>query len=332
MKKIAIICSLAVSLVFASCDDSKNKQKEQKETEPQKTEVTTNDENCEPQEDNLINDEHLNKYREYYVLPGEFNVEETNELVAYFNYLEEIGFVIASRSEGPAPIKSAIVELEKYAKGKRKYYPEEDVNNAIDLMSDTEGYAHGNEEYISVINKSSVFLYRFMEQAARLCPNIEFLADFCSEDKQIGIINHNVWNTEPLLSMVIYKTKKGCKIQMIGKPEEVAIEKVFCLSDKYGNKYYLCSNNNSFSSYAYNHLFAQFLYQKTGDGIELVCHTQDMPEVDAYKSKIIFNPKRRCWEHCEWDGKYYQRIKGSPRLNLIIDGKNSYFEVEEITN
>lgn len=332
MKKLIIYYFILVMTVsFVACGNSK---KEKKGNETQVSETIENDNTVENLangelekeiEESVENDNSAEdlaqKYKEYFVLPGEFEVVKTKELVDYFNKLQDMGFCKCGDGE---EINKAIVELEKYAKGNRKYYPEEDVRTAISIMSDCEsdGYSHGTEE---VVNECSVFMYRFMEQAARLCPNIEFLADFCSQDKEMGIINQHAWSQNPLLSMLIYNTNtdEGCRIKMVGEPEEVRIDKVFCLSDDKGNKYYLCSNNNIY--------FAQFLFQMKDDDVELLCHTTEMPKCETYhnNSEIIFNPKKLCWEHCVKKGKYYHKIDGTPSLRLEIDGKKSRFIVED---
>lgn len=337
MRRIIIYCFILVMTV--SLVDCGNSKKEKKGNVTQMSESVENDNSVGDiadgelekdieefvENDNSVEDL-AQKYREYFVLPGEFEVVKTNELVDYFNKLQDLGFCMCDRNGDGEEINRAIVELEKYAKGNRKYYPEEDIRAAISIMNDCEGYFY-NHGPAPVINECSVFMYRFMEQAARLCPDIEFLADFCSKDKQIGIINQREWSPNPLLSMLIYNTNtdEGCRIRMIGEPEEVIIDKVFCLSDDKGNKYYLCSNNIT------DIHFAQFLFQMKDDDVELLCHTMEMPKCETYysNSEIIFNPKKLCWERCVKKGKYYHRIDGTPSLRLEIDGKKSRFIVEE---
>lgn len=310
MNKSLIYCTILALLVFvSSCDNTKRKGKKDSQTQ-----MATQS------EWKVLPDKH-------YVYPGMFNIVETDELVSYFNQLLNMGYEICSRFEEEDVVKNAIEELEKYAKGKRKYYPEEDIKKAINVMYDAVAYyeAHGVEP----INECIMFMFRFMEQTARLCPNIEFMADFCSADKKVGVINIKGWSHNPLYSLLIYKDGKGCSLKMID--EYVKIEKIFCLNPD-GEEYYLFSNNNLLQSHTGIYTFCQFLFKKKKDDMVLLCQNKKMPDSDIAdndNSEIIFNPKKLCWEYCKKKGKYFHKIDGTPCLNLELDGSNSHFYTVE---
>lgn len=266
-------------------------------------------------------------------IPGKYVVGEPRDLVAYFDSLEqhcgaEI-WVHCPEDGGVEEVRESIRELDRYVAGKRKFYPVEEVKGALKQMAFQQGYYYshgpGDEEDV---NSGEVFFFRYLEQAARFCPEISFLADFKSANDSVGVIYYPEWSaSNPLYSFLIYQQKNGFKVQAIGTKGNTQIEKIFQLKDEKRQTYYLCSNN--FSPLH----FCQYLYRIEGDEIKLLCSTDDEdyhPEwnTDLIDYEIVFNPQEICWNRCDKKEDYYYKIEGTKTLYLKLDGERSCFYVK----
>ncbi len=314
MKKSMICCAIVALLIgIVSCGDSKKKENKNEEKH---VVTTTPTKQVKESEKDVVDNSQT-----YKVFPGEYDIVMTDDLVNYFNELKDLGYNVGARDSEKPLVDKAVAELEKYAKGNRKYYPEEDVEKALDVMVNWEKKNFKTNSF----SNSSVFLFRFMEQAARLCPNVEFLADFSHKDKKLGVINYALSSSDPLYSILIYKSGNGCKLKMIGIPGEVKVEKIFYFGQD-GNEYYLCSNNSTKNDIGD---FCQFLYAINNGEAMLLTSTMRMPYVDDLDGiknyKIVFNPSDIRWDYCTKKDKYYHKIKNTPSLQLVLSGKNSYF-------
>lgn len=240
---------------------------------------------------------------------------------------------------------SAIRELDQYAKGERKYYPADNIRKALDHIAFALGcsYGHGGFDTESggvstTAFPEELFFFRLLELAAYYSPQIDFVTDFHSADGEAGILNFHEWSPNPMYSFLVYKTDKGHRVAMVGKPLECEISKLFRLSDSEGRVYYLCSNNGEEPEFPekYNTQFTQYLFLKEGDKVRLVA--QFKPEYDKThfgvqledvggKSPIVrFNPSTLQWSYCTKEGDIFHPIKNSPLLTLSLNGTESCFD------
>lgn len=131
-------------------------------------------------------------------------------LTAYFDSLQQQGFFIPYHTDSTEQQKviHTVALLQKYQIGERKYYPAEEVQAALELMRHELGYRqnHRGEE---LTTEETGFFFRFLEQAARLCPDVHLLADVASADHKVGVINFQEWShTTPCIHSSFTKTAK----------------------------------------------------------------------------------------------------------------------------
>ena len=153
-------------------------------------------------------------------IPGVYTVDEPVDLIAYFDSLEQncgVDIWVHSPESEEEEVRQSIRELDRYASGKRKFYPAEDVKRALNLITFEQGYyySHGSGDDEDS-NSGEIFFFRYLEQAIRFCPEISLLADFKSADDSVGVMYYSEWSaSNPLYSFLIYRQMKGCKVQMI---------------------------------------------------------------------------------------------------------------------
>ena len=278
--------------------------------------------------------------------PGERAVDKPADLVHYFDSLcRNAGakVLVHSPEEGDSlAIWEGIKELDRYARGLRKYYPEKTVKDILRSLAFCQGYEYSHIAHEEKINSGEIFLFRLLEQAARFCPKMDFLADFQTPDGQAGILYYPEWSPNlPLYSFILYRTGEGIQVKTVGETGDVKIEKIYRLEDEKGRTYYLCSNHSD------RLFFRQYVYMVTGDDVQLVCHAEDFPAclsedldqprdqrtVYDYASdaiptssfKIVFNPRKLCWEYCRRKGEYYHAVKELSAFRLVLDGERSHF-------
>lgn len=227
----------------------------------------------------------------------------------------------------------AVRELGRYAEGERKYFPDTELRKAMSEVAFELGYvwSHGCWEEDET-NPGEVFLFELLDEAARITPKADFIADFCSEDGNIGILNYHEWSPNPMLSFLIYRSGDGFRKQLIGRKGYVRIDKIFFMGEHGGDPYYLLSNNTT------PLFFCQYLYRLHKGRAELVCDNEGFPTLDCDKdedlgygylgTEIIFNPRTLIWCYATRDGEYYHKVGGSPELRLDFDGPRSRFILE----
>ena len=198
-------------------------------------------------------------------------------------YLEtlcrEHGAVVALHSadrEDSLRIWQTVSLLDDYTAGRRKYYPADEVRDALDALAFNLGYWYSHGGYLDCedvdTDYAEIFFFRFLEQAVRLSPQIDYVTDFHAADGTAGILNYHEWSPNPLYSFLVYPTDKGLRVRKIGETGDTKIEKLFHLTDDAGREYYLCSNNGDLegSDNYYGIAFRQFLYMRDGDKLESI--------------------------------------------------------------
>ena len=262
--------------------------------------------------------------------PGFYEVDSVRNIIAYFDSLYyECGADIWTHNPEigeSIDVWNAIRELHRYVNSERNYYPVEEVNKALRQMAFEQGYrySHSGEDPDSV-NAGEVFMFRFLEQAAIHCPQLDFITDFRTEDGFAGILYYPEGSRiNPLYSFLVYKTKQGYKVVTVGQKGDVKINKIFRLLDRYGRIYYLCSNNDN------TIYFRQYLYGWDGENMLLLCKA-DGVSWDRYDEnyKIVFNPTQFKWDYCLPNNRIYQKVWGTVTYKLYLDWEKSVIKIEE---
>lgn len=295
--------------------------------------------------------------KDQFLLPGEYDMDFPTDIYAYFDTLyrecdAEITVHIDDYNDS-AKIWDDIKALNDYANGHRKYYPIDEVRHTLDQLFFQVGYDYSHavesDDIKNGISALEIFVFRFLEQAVRLSPQVDFVTDFHSADGEAGIIYYHEWSVNPLYSFLIYKTPEGLRVKTVGNIGTTQITKLFHLNDNEGRSYLLCSNNGKleYSSEYYDendqsheyheewnepYAFCQYLYLFDSEGnLNEVASTRigyegkNNPELDINYDAIVFNPQKLIWEFCIKDGDVFKKIEGTPALRLTLNGKNSSF-------
>lgn len=326
MRNITLI--LAAALLLVSCAGKRSSAKGDKITEEQTSA---------PIPPKIVNTKPLNR-----CYPGE--CEAPTSLAEYKAMLvrEKIGLFVRLEEYTPE-INKAVEELERYERGERKHYPAEQVKRALLVMTSDQGYYwnHGWEsDTKGDLYPNEAYLFRFYEQAVRLCPRIDLLANHLSSDGRVGVVNYQEWNPDPLYCMLIYRRGENLFLQMVGEKADVHIDAIYPLTDAQGRRYYLLSNNlhkprmheeEWHRDHQYlDRFFRQFLYEEVCGELVLRCSTASFPfEAFSSKHRIVFSPTELCWKHCTKHGDHYHQVAGTPTLHLTLDGEQSHFKLIE---
>lgn len=250
--------------------------------------------------------------------PGEYFADEPENLSAYFEMLcSEHGAKVSVHIDDyddSLKVWQAVRYLDDYTAGRRAYYPAKEVRHALDEMAFELGYCYSHGDYEDYYG-SEIFFFRFLEQAVRLSPQVDYVTDFHCADGTAGILNYHEWSIAPLYSFLVYPTENSLRVSMVGRPTETKIEKLFRLTDDVGREYYLCSNNI---------YFCQYVFLRDGNSIREVASCTKFPMLD-FDGDIVFNPRLLRWDYCTYKGSTHVRIEGTQSLLLKLDGKNSRF-------
>lgn len=251
------------------------------------------------------------------------------DLPAYFDSLVQSGLYIPYHTDSSQikKVEEGILQLQKYQSGERKFYPAEEVQTALEIMRHELGYinSHRGEE---LTEEDDGFFFHFLEQAARLCPDLHLLADVTSADNKIGVINFHEWSYNPLYSFLLNENGTGgWNVSMIGEAGNVKIEKIFLLQHD-GQTYYLLSNNETLVT------FTQFICTieegtaSLSEGLQFTEAFNQWHEDIPDDYTIVFNPRKICWNFCHNAGEYDQPIENTKTLYLELDKNQSRFHVQ----
>lgn len=216
-------------------------------------------------------------------------------------------------------IRNATHELHRFQKGERRYYPEKEVKEALDILGEElgKGYNHTDPADLYV---ELYYWYCFASQAALLCPNVEFICDYHSEDHQIGLWNEKCSWYYPMMSWLLVQHDNYCTIHLIDY--DTHLDKVFQIKDDRGRDYYLITNDCG-------RAFGAYLYEQRSDEVVFVASNSSF----RYLNIIVYNPKEHRWDVCERgqnynypDHEYWVKIEDTPSLYLHLDADVPYFE------
>lgn len=319
IKKIIII--MALPLCFAACNQ--NSQGTKTETEQ-----------------DILNNQGTETEIEQDIrwFPGKYVADEPENVTEYLeNLCREGKACVVTHSYGDDHYKDslsvwqAIRHLDDYANGRRAYYPTEEIQNALGLITHELAYdqSHGCPDEMDT-TPPYVFFYRFLEQAVRLSPEVDYVTGIHCADGTAGILGYGGWGLEPLFCFLVYPTAKGLRVTMVGEIGNTGIDKLFHLTDNAGREYYLCSNNGGRGDYL-GYYFCQYLFMRDGDKLKEVASVKDLPNnfrCEKDVEEVIFNPQKLRWDCCWQNGDIWVRVEGTKSLSLKLDGINSRFKVE----
>ena len=234
--------------------------------------------------------------------------------------------------------KKHIIELQKYKDGKRKFFPTEEVQEAINYFSSSlcDSY-HYND--ILCTDTLQNLLYEFTDIAINLVPDINLISNICSSDHRIGFINDYGSHNEGFFCYsIIYKTKEGkhkaytLDIVDRGAP----LTTIRKITEEKGKATYIISVEKLHTvSRAYYTPFVLYVVELFDNGIVksykptnseknitewLALYIAEDEKNTYHHSKVVFNPQKLSWEICYKDNNVYQKIPRTKTLQLDFSG------------
>ena len=248
------------------------------------------------------------------------------DIPAYFGQLEKKGLaapITRDINEGEGEmVKKGLTELQRYATGKRKYYPVEEVNTTISLLSEYDHYASGHGGDESELNMVNNYRNHFIAIAAMLSPNMDFLRPIKDVNQTIGLMQFPDWShSYPIQSYVLLPVGEKLSARSMNELNAVAATKIFRLGDEKGREYYLFSNDEDI------HQFGQVLCMMDQGELKYVTRLTDLYAHIQQEGIIFFYPNKTLWHFCEDKDDRFQRIEGAPTIHLKLDGMNSKFYI-----
>lgn len=319
-----------VSLYVTSCKQAGHDSQEPVKAEQVRESVAKRNalenEDPEPETDSLY--EESSEEEEYLpeILPLPQRVPA--DIVAHFTQLEakkDAFPIVRHLFDGEVEhIRKTLGELQRYSTGKRKYYPVEDVEKSMNYLSAFPHHnsGHGGDDYPE-IRQANNYQNHFAAIAAMLCPNLDFVTPLKDATGTIGIRQFINWSSSGVIKTYVYLPKgKGLKLTIIDELDEVIVDKIFRLEDRFGRVYYMFSNDDSKES------FGQVLCLYNRGKLEHVTTFRGLSKVDVVDEFIQFNPRTLEWYFCYEDADgYLHKIPDAPYVKLELAGKKSSIRV-----
>lgn len=226
-------------------------------------------------------------------------------------------------------VRKQLIELQKYKDGKRKFYPADEINEVLTSMQGIiiGRHLHSGDDFT---NDHTAF-YALLDIAINLCPDINLLAQHCSSDHTVGVIDFPDNYMGIFYHTVMCKVgEKKFKAHTLALPDEIEdyhYDKIRKISEKDGAKTYIISDENYFDVYI-------LTISRNGEISSCKPANHDKALTEWFRSKkedynndtkILFNPKKVCWELCYWSGNVFKRVEGTKALYLEFkNGKPVY--------
>ena len=261
-----------------------------------------------------------------------------DNLVVYFDsLLRNTPAFIYTRNDNyiePNPDSIAVVNsikaLEDYQAHRRSEYPLKQVAEALGplVFAQWHNGTHGDDEE-EVMAGSEEFFFRYMEQVARLCPHVDYLTSIHTGDDKAGIFTGHEFSEghQPYYCILLYRHGAGYRTKFL--QHFVGYDKIWELSDSAGRKYLLCYNGvTEVDSGEWP--FKAILFMEEEGEYEVVCTSEDWPgwEYDCDEGICIdYNPSTHTWTQCRRQGKVRVPVAKRKRLQLVLDGRKSCFEI-----
>lgn len=180
-------------------------------------------------------------------------VEAPDNLVAYFDSLLRYtpAFIYTRNVDGIEPnpdslaVMGSIKALDDYQAHRTSEYPREQVADALGSLIYAQWHndTHGDEEE-EVMAGSEMFFFRYLEQAARLCPHVDFLTSIHTGDDKAGIFTGHEFSEwhQPYYCILLYRQGSGYRTKFLKYYNEY--DRIEVMSDSAGQSYLLCSSTS----------------------------------------------------------------------------------------
>jgi hypothetical protein len=262
-------------------------------------------------------------------LPQPFDYDDPESLVSLAERTER--YIIRANPGKDSPERiAAIKALEDYQAHRRSEYPLKQVAEALGplVFAQWHNGTHGDDEE-EVMAGSEEFFFRYMEQVARLCPHVDYLTSIHTGDDKAGIFTGHEFSEghQPYYCILLYRHGAGYRTKFL--QHFVGYDKIWELSDSAGRNYLLCYNGvTEVDSGEWP--FKAILFMEEEGEYEVVCTSEDWPgwEYDCDEGICIdYNPSTHTWTQCRRQGKVRVPVAKRKRLQLVLDGRKSSFEI-----
>lgn len=270
------------------------------------------------------------------VHPSEQPVEAPENLVAYFDSLlrNTPAFIYTMNVDDIEPnpdslaVLRSIKALDDYQAHRRNDYPRKQVAEALGLMIFAQWHydTHGDDEE-EVMAGSEVFFLRYLEQAARLCPHIDFLTTLHTGDDKAGIFTgheFSEWN-QPYYCLLLYRYVEGYRTKFL--QHYIGYDKIWEITDSFGRNYILCYNGDTDIDKDFWPFKAILFLEEEDDYVEVCTSEGWVSEEDSNEAGICidYNPRTHTWTQCRQQGEKRIPLPRRRSLRLMLDGRQSRF-------
>ena len=180
-------------------------------------------------------------------------VEAPDKLVAYFDSLLRCtpAFIYTRNVDDIEPnpdslaVLSSIKALDDYQAHRTSEYPLKQVADALGSLVYAQWHnnTHGDEEE-EMMAGSEQFFFRYLEQAARLCPHVDYLTSIHTGDDKAGIFTGHEFSEwhQPYYCILLYRFGSGYRTRFLQYYNEY--DRIEVISDSAGQSYLLCSSTS----------------------------------------------------------------------------------------
>lgn len=238
----------------------------------------------------------------------------------------------------------AIRELDRYVRGERKFYPAEQVRKAIDFWGFAIDWAYNHGAFEDGDSRCLNTYLRFLNYAASNATDINFITDQVSADHNAGVITYSRATSYNFSIFAVYRSVygnfgvkllysdiSGEQIDGYDAPYDITHVRKIGPDDA---GMYLYSNE---TPYYFMHCLCwygpdgeeHFFMPKNRNVIHEQWITEDIRSRESFDDfKVVYNPKKVCWNICTSVNKTWQPVSGSKTLYLDLDGLASSYRVE----
>lgn len=272
------------------------------------------------------------------VRPTEQLVEAPENLVPYFDSMlrNTPAFIYTMNIDDIEPnpdslaVLNSIKALDDYQAHRRGDYPREQVAEALGMMIFAQWHndTHGDDEE-EIMAGSEVFFFRYLEQAARLCPHVDYLTSIHTGDDKAGIFTGHEFSewSQPYYCILLYRYGAGYRTKFL--QHYIGYDKIWELTDSVGRNYILCYNGDTDMDKGF-WPFKAILFLEEGDDYVEVCTLEGWVSEEQYDEGICidYNPRTHTWTQCRQQGKKRIPLPHRRNLRLILDGRQSCFRIQ----
>ena len=248
------------------------------------------------------------------------------DIPAYFKNMEKKGLAAPYHrdlmGDEDAHIQKTLRELQRYATGKRKYYPAEDVQTTISYLSQYAHYASGHSDDHTELRMIDNYRNHFISIAAMLSPNMDFLQPIKDVSATIGLSQFPDWShSYTIQSYVFMPDGEKLSARSMDELNAVMATKIFRLTDEKERVYYLFSNDDDICK------FGQVLCMMDKGELKYVTRLIDLHAHIQQEGIIFFYPNKTLWHFCDDKEGRFECIEGAPTIHLKLDGMDSKFYI-----